>query len=215
MSKFIFVLGAESTGTRLMVKVLLSSADSFGSSDHGQPFDRALGMRTEKTLCLFDRFSSHPYCIFRRSLPHGRKWPSMEYPLEVIMKTRSFLSGVVITTRERSFAVQSQRKSGHVFSVDAGASNFDRAYRLLDEFCASLPQLIIKLSLRIFGDAVPDYIITNPPVITVKYSDLVRGQLPWAREHIATPFGMHFHEGLFPTLYDGNTRYRRRAQCQE
>ena len=76
------VLGAESSGTRLLTRILIASGCE-GSAEHEQPWDKKLP---------YDQ----PLIVWRRSLPHSEKLPPIRWILRQL-KDRGYETTIIIT----------------------------------------------------------------------------------------------------------------------
>ena len=117
MVKAIFVLGAESSGTRLMTRLLIR-AGCTGDDTHVQPFD---------TTGLPPAAFGHDV-VWRRSLPHGGAWPDVAGMIETA-RGLGYDVRVVFMHREDEPLIQSQLAAPHVKTREEAVANIDRAYR--------------------------------------------------------------------------------------
>jgi len=103
----VVVLGPEASGTRMMTEFCIRGG-YFGDSGHGQRLDNL-------------KFASAPdRIVFRRSLPHGRKWPNL-------LDIHSRLEKAIFTFRDPRFMILSQLRAGHISEAKQGYDNILRA----------------------------------------------------------------------------------------
>ena len=106
------VLGPESSGTRLWTRILIG-AGCFGDDGDVQRIDS--GIPDESMV------------VWRRSIPHGRKWPAIPM-ITTDLRIAGYHVAALVTTRDWYAATQSQVAAGHVPNADAGRANLQRAY---------------------------------------------------------------------------------------
>jgi hypothetical protein len=116
MSVGFLVLGAESSGTRLVTQLLID-AGCEGGAEHKQPFD--------------DGFPLASGCVvLRRSVPHEWGWPYISRTVEVMRKAGYDVISLVCV-RDHRCTVLSQVKAGHVPDLETAEENTQRAYHLI------------------------------------------------------------------------------------
>lgn len=106
------VLGGESTGTRVLTKILML-AGCEGSNDHVQPWD--------------DRSPEGELIVWRRSLPHARRWPDIASMADQLRFFGYDVTALFIT-RDWHAASRSQVLAGHVSDVAAAEKNLAAAH---------------------------------------------------------------------------------------
>jgi len=108
------VLGAESSGTRLLTSILIN-AGCLGNAGHEQPFDKEIPAGKE-------------HIVWRRSIPHGREWVDIE---ELIQKLqhKGYKVKALVTMREWYAGAHSQVKNNHAKSTEEAFTALPRAYR--------------------------------------------------------------------------------------
>src|SRR5688572_25231295 len=101
-----FVLGPESSGTRLATEILLN-AGCYGSSDHIQSLDHLLDIETEDERKQFinDLVPLDTSIVWRRSIPHNTIIPSISGMSAAIYPRKPH---IIITVRDPYCIVQSQ-----------------------------------------------------------------------------------------------------------
>jgi hypothetical protein len=115
------VLGPESSGTRLMTRLLIA-AGCYGDSDHHQRLDTAIPGR-------------EPFLAWRRSIPHGGTWPDLERMVEIVAALSYGVTAVIMSRDWHSMAI-SQEQAPHAESAGAALEQIQMAYRYI---FASLP----------------------------------------------------------------------------
>ena len=110
-----FVVGPESSGTRLLTRVLIQSG-CFGDDGHQQQMDDL-------------DFSRRPArIVLRRSVPHRNQWPDVGRIVRR-MERAGYEVVVLVTTREVQAMARSQVRAGHVHSLLRAYEHVERAYR--------------------------------------------------------------------------------------
>lgn len=122
MSKAFLVLGAESTGTRLVTRVLVHYG-CFGDFTHEQRLDSGLEIAAGNDF------------VWRRSMPHNADWPN-PYRLVEKIKQFNYTPVVIITIRDMYATVNSQLNAGHVSTIAQGEENYVSAYERIFSFIA-------------------------------------------------------------------------------
>jgi hypothetical protein len=74
MKKLFFVIGPESSGTRLITRILCESG-CFGDYDHYQRLDEFV---TDHNEDLYSIIGDSKLIVFRRSVPHGGEFPDFK-----------------------------------------------------------------------------------------------------------------------------------------
>ena len=107
------VLGPESSGTRLVTKVLMECGCQ-GSDDHEQEWDQ--NPPTEQDPI-----------VWRRSVPHRREWPHISKMVDPLGKNEYNIK-IIITARDWHCMAISQVNAEHVPNMKVAYSNIKRAY---------------------------------------------------------------------------------------
>lgn len=114
-----FVIGPESSGTRMLTKAFIS-AGCFGDSSIDQRMD--------------DMNFSESLIVFRRSLPHGGVWPHITHIVDV-MRQSGYRVHPVMIIRDKTCTIKSQIKNQHVTTEIEAMDNIrfgiEYAYRHL------------------------------------------------------------------------------------
>jgi len=113
-----FVIGPESSGTKMMAQILIRCGCKGSSGDNQLMADLNEAAKSECNI------------VVRFSFPHMRVWPDFEY---TVNKYRQFGFEVIALVMSRSWWVmmESQTKRGHVKDQTAALSNIQRAYYLM------------------------------------------------------------------------------------
>lgn len=109
--KAILVTGGESTGTRLMTKILCSMG-YYGDSGHEQRLD--------------DVIPQYPAIVWRRSIPHARQFPPLAQ-MATTLRDMGYTVSALVMTRDWYCAAKSQVIAGHVASEEEGLCNLRKA----------------------------------------------------------------------------------------
>lgn len=119
-SRAFFVLGPESSGTRLVTRLLIA-AGCHGSSDHVQPLD-------DSQFNLKSIPISTPV-VWRRSIPHNNEIPKISAMIDRVHPRTTM---AIVTVRDWYCIVQSQlRDNQHATSLDQANYNIFHAYELI------------------------------------------------------------------------------------
>lgn len=109
------VVGPESSGTRLVTRLLID-AGCHGSDKHfGQPFDSGIPD------------APPDLAVWRRSVPHNHRWPNITRMVN-LLRNRGYSVQMIVTTRDWYAMIQSQVKAGHVTNMHHAYANLQRAY---------------------------------------------------------------------------------------
>jgi LPS sulfotransferase NodH len=113
MKRAYLVFGPESSGTRLMTRILIL-AGCQGSWGHYQHYDH--------------HFPKDSPIVWRRSVPHARQWPDI-VDMVTSLRNAGYSVKAVVTTRHWWPMICSQVKAGYVPCLDTARKNVRRAYR--------------------------------------------------------------------------------------
>jgi hypothetical protein len=130
----VLVVGPESSGTRLLTRVLIEGCGLRGDYDHEQRWDHALPRYDGSSI------------VWRRSYPHFGHWPSLVALWDRLTSAGYADVRALITVRARYATVSSQLAAPHVRSAREADSNIQSAYRsILDELTSSatLPFMVV------------------------------------------------------------------------
>lgn len=128
-----FVVGPESSGTKLMARVLCECG-CYGDSGYSQRLDDL-------------RFQEAPgRIVFRRSLPHGGKWPPL-YRLTKLMDAAGYEVLPVLMLRDWQILARAQVRAGHAQDENEAHSNIVRAYQLI---LSAFGQTIVTVDYHYF-----------------------------------------------------------------
>jgi len=121
MRRIFFVIGAESSGTRMLTKSF-TSVGVFGSAEHRQRLD---GLN----------FNNIPEdiqnAVFRRSVPHAKMWPPLA-GLYNLMKASGFDPVPIVIEREEKYVALSQVAAGHVENLEDAKAQIHFAKQHID-----------------------------------------------------------------------------------
>ncbi len=113
------VVGPESSGTRLVTRILID-AGAIGDATHAQRFDQT-GLLASTLPDLI---------VWRRSLPHSGCWIDAANWIESV-RLLGYQVDVLFVTRDWHATISSQLAAGHVQNRDEAEENLRRAYSLL------------------------------------------------------------------------------------
>lgn len=126
------VLGAESSGTRLMTQILIDGGCR-GSAEMEQPFDHVIPPVESTPVPI----------VWRRSVPHGGKWPSIG-SLLLLLVSRGYEPYAVVMFRDWLATVKSQVSHGHVKTHEDAWINVQRAYKHIMRGIAVAPYIMVS-----------------------------------------------------------------------
>lgn len=109
------VLGPESSGTRLMTRLLIA-AGCEGTDEHVQPWD--------------SQTPTAPLIVWRRSLPHGGQWPDVQSLITRLQAAHYSVTALVMSRDWHPMAL-SQIDNGHVADMAQAIDHVRRAYGLI------------------------------------------------------------------------------------
>ncbi len=111
------VLGPESSGTRLMTRILIA-AGCAGDDGHEQRWDAETP--------TVDKI------VWRRSLPHGGQWPKLQTMLSCLYDANYAVQGLIMS-RDWYAMSQSQVAAGHARNTDQAIWHSQQAYAKIFE----------------------------------------------------------------------------------
>ena len=112
MRRAFLVLGPESSGTRLMTRILIG-AGCLGDDGEIQRLDSGI--------------PDAPLIVWRRSIPHAAKWPAIPQ-MVADLRVADYPVMAVVTTRDWSAMTKSQIAAGHVADPGMALQHLQRAY---------------------------------------------------------------------------------------
>lgn len=187
------VLGPESHGSHLVTDILINAGCIGHAGNHipWQPENKVLIRGIKKPwehdlptdLQPWDKkppTAENPI-VWRRSLPHGKKWINIKAMIRDL-RSRGYLSYVIVVTRDTYSGLQSQLKWSHVEDIEAGQANISKAY------------------LHIFRHLFK----TRVPFTVVNYEALAL--YPKAQDFLLEQLGLPQPERRWP-IYDGNRKW--------
>jgi len=108
-----FVIGPESSGTRMMTQAFISSG-AYGDGGHAQKLDK-------------DGFNEgHKLIVLRRSVPHGVNMPPITKLINRMQNSGYKVIPIVIL-RDKDKCAQSQVKRGHASNLKGATTSIERA----------------------------------------------------------------------------------------
>lgn len=134
MYKAYIVLGGESTGTRLVTRILIR-AGCIGDSGHVQSLDELIPNHK------LDLRAGQSF-VWRRSMPHNKHWIDIRQELYVpVLRLISNPKDicVVVTTRNWFCAARSGAKAGHSVGFSEALGCLERAYIDILNFVRGCP----------------------------------------------------------------------------
>ena len=114
-----FVVGPESSGTRITSKILLENG-CFGSDKHIQQTD---GLRDPDILNPYD------FVAIRRSIPHNKYYPDIEQIYDYLHSAGFENVHTIVTTRNWNYIARSQVKEGYAGAESEAILSIQLAYK--------------------------------------------------------------------------------------
>lgn len=183
---FYLVMGAESTGNRYVVSLLMALGCA-GAAGHDQPFDYARDrhhdwpLRVRWDYMMRRHFASLPCLVMHRSLPHANQWPQ---PLEMIEQLLEigFRPYLLVPQRNLTSVVHSQVRHRHVHNASEAVENLLRAHNLINQTLPLLDALQVP-HVRVSHSqlASPDYVRQLAAQLNLTWSR--RTKLPRYKHH--------------------------------
>lgn len=133
------VVGPESHGNHLVTDILINAGCIGHAGNHmpWQPENKVLLRDLEKPWESESPTDVQPWdkkppidedpIVWRRSIPHGNTWIDITRVIRDL-KSRGYLTTVIIVTRDTYSGIQSQLKWGHVVSLEEGKAKISQAY---------------------------------------------------------------------------------------
>lgn len=144
------VLGPESSGTRLMTKLLIS-AGCWGDDGHEQRLD---GMNREALVRL-----GPPLIVWRRSVPHAGEWPNVA-GLVSGLRDCGYSVTALVMSRDWHATACSQLAAPHAETVAEALANIQRAYRDIFAGLDGVPYEVVNYeALVLHGRPVLRYLM--------------------------------------------------------
>jgi hypothetical protein len=117
-----FVMGPESSGTRMLTKAFCTLG-IYGDYKHKQRMDDLDFSKTPDQI------------VIRRSLPHGEAWPAIADTINVLKQAGYFVTVPVLIVRDKESTIKSQIRHAHAKAAPESKANIayavDHAYREL------------------------------------------------------------------------------------
>ena len=175
-----FVIGAESSGTKLATKLLMN-AGVFGTDEHQQFFDKALDgdeTRLERYL------EGERHVVVRRSWPHGGEAPDVKKIYDALEK-RGFEVVFVVTMRSWPTMIESQiEMEQHAPTRTKALDNITDAYLKIFYWIKRLKTRFIIVS---YGDMLRNKTVTLHWMLTqlgLQYQHGMEGIIDHTRENV-------------------------------
>jgi hypothetical protein len=126
--KAILVVGGESTGTRLMTRILCHMG-YYGDDGHEQRLDSVI--------------PQYPAIVWRRSVPHARQFPPLR-DMAAQLTAMGYTVSALVMSRDWYAASKSQIAAGHVASEDEAITNLRKAYPYIYEQITGVPYRVVN-----------------------------------------------------------------------
>lgn len=127
-----FIMGPESSGTRMMTQAFLAFDGVYGDGGHKQRLDK-------------EGFGEgHDRIAFRRSIPHGKLWPAISKIIRRMEKNNYDVRPIVIV-RDKDVCARSQVKNKHVQTLKQSRKQIRDAVELIFRElaqCGKTPHLV-------------------------------------------------------------------------
>lgn len=171
MARAFFVVGPESSGTRIMTRLLLDCGLA-GSAGHRQPWDNLRFPEPRQDIA------------FRRSIPHGGTIPDLEGIVRA-MEAAGYTVTVLVMVRELYAMARSQVANGHVTDLVEALANIATAYRLIARLAATaaVPIFYVPLEGLVAHPQAPEYFLR------------LLGLVPRRRTRLVDPNGKYYGRG--------------------
>lgn len=146
------VMGAESSGTRLMTRILIT-AGCFGDDGHEQRLDKSLSIANGQML------------VWRRSFPHSGIWPDISRMVKRL-EDAGYSTQAVVMCRAWWAMMPSQVRNGHVNNEAIALERIQQAY----------PNIYGQLEgLQLHYVVVPYEALAQYPMTTIRHMvDILR-----------------------------------------
>lgn len=133
------VIGPEASGTKFLTQCLLAATAGFGDDTH----DQRLGNTDE--LQLPEAFLPETI-VLRRSMPHGKAWPRLNYLLAQL-ESVGYTVKVILILRDSWVTVRSQLRAKHVTTEEEAVRNIRVALEYTFMKLAVYPTIVTYESL--------------------------------------------------------------------
>ncbi len=187
------VVGPESHGSHLVTDILINAGCVGHAGNHvpWQPENKVLlrGLKKPWEYAFptdLQPWDNHPPSqenpiVWRRSLPHGKKWINLSQMVRDL-RSRGYQTKIVVVSRDTHSGLQSQLKWQHVKDSQTGLANIPKAY------------------LHIFRHLLR----MRVPFTVVSYEALAL--YPKAQDFLLQQLGLPLPERRWP-IYDGNLKW--------
>ena len=109
MGTAIFIVGPESSGTRMLTEAFIN-VGCYGDSEINQRMD--------------DYNFTENLIVFRRSLPHGGNWPDIA---SIVKNMKDYRVIPILILRDKEITIKSQLRAGHVLTEEESRHNIEFA----------------------------------------------------------------------------------------
>jgi len=134
VKKFYFVVGGESTGTKLTTEILIHGGCK-GDAGDVQLLD--------DVILNGDRLINNSSYVWRRSVPHANKWWDLSGLYRKFQEAGGFQEDegmFVVTTRNFPATARSQVERRHVNTLEDSYCNLRRAYSVIFKYIENVKQ---------------------------------------------------------------------------
>ena len=140
MRRAFLVLGAESSGTKVVTEALCHGG-CHGSWADEQPFDDL----------KFDQIESD-FIVFRRTIPHGTEVVSISKIMDR-MQNAGYDVTPIVTARKMEYAAKAQVKRGHVRNHETAIRHIQRAYMLIATELLLVQVMPVVIGYELFSES--------------------------------------------------------------
>ncbi|MCG8456045.1 MAG: hypothetical protein MI919_07170 [Holophagales bacterium] len=154
------VVGPESHGTHLVTDLLVHGGCHGHSGEHGPWHGDAKASARDRQPWDEKLPSGEDPIVWRRSMPHLRRWPDLGR-MANDLEARGYRIHVVVVTRERFAATQSQLKWGHVANEAEAHRNIEQAFRHIFQHieAADLRATVVSYESLLQGSAAQERLL--------------------------------------------------------
>lgn len=154
------VLGARSSGTRLLTRILVD-AGAFGSHASFQPLDAldqgfdALAPEGSGFVAadVVAQLPAYHACVVRRSLPHGAGWPDLAVLSTSLLAHGIRINNVLFACRDAFACTSSMLRARHETQLNACQHSITRAFAHASSFCIAHSLALTPVMYSKLGDA--------------------------------------------------------------
>lgn len=173
----VFVVGPESTGTRLLTRLVMECGAQ-GSGGHQQALDHGLPVASKAPGGV----------VWRRSIPHANRWPPL-IGMFADAQEAGYRPVLLITSRDVGAMVRSQVKNNHAGSIAGAYERTNKALAWIMRAAQTSPVLAGRLPVAY------EAITANPRLAMI-------GILEWMNT-VAPGHGLRVPRGGFTEPCEG------------